>query len=74
VDLGGGFDQVLEVGAGKEVSQVDEFAVIFVFDVHDAKLVGTGTNYLAFDVEGLFGADDGEWNSVLRGIRHGRMG
>jgi len=65
VDLGGRFDQILEVGAGEEVSQVDEFAVVFVFDVDDTEFVGTGTDYLAFDVEGLFRADDGEWNSVL---------
>ena len=45
---------------------MDEFAVVFVFDVDDTKLVCTGTDYLAFDVEGLFRADDGEWDSVLQ--------
>jgi hypothetical protein len=32
VDLGGSFDQVLQVGAGEEVAEVDEFAVGFVLD------------------------------------------
>jgi hypothetical protein len=65
VDLGGGLDQILQVGAGEEVSQVDEFAVVFVFDVDDTEFVCTGTDYLAFNVERLFRADDGEWDSVL---------
>jgi hypothetical protein len=67
VDLGGGFDQILEVRAGEEVSQMDEFAVVFVFNVDDTEFVCTGADYLTFDVEGLFGANDGEWNSVLQG-------
>lgn len=32
VDLRGGFDEVLEVGAGKEVAEVDEFAVVLVLN------------------------------------------
>lgn len=32
VDLRGGFNEVLEVSAQQEVAEVDEFAVIFVFD------------------------------------------
>jgi hypothetical protein len=32
VDLRRGFDQVLEVSAGEEVAEVDEFAVGFVLD------------------------------------------
>lgn len=32
VDLGGGFDEVLQVRASKEVTEVDKFAVGFVFD------------------------------------------
>ena len=32
VDLCGRLDQVLQVGAGKEVTEVDEFAVVLVLD------------------------------------------
>lgn len=32
MDLRGGFNQVLEVSAGEEVSEVDEFTVIFVLN------------------------------------------
>jgi hypothetical protein len=32
VDLRGGFDEVLQMGAGEEVAEVNEFAVILVLD------------------------------------------
>lgn len=32
MDLRGGFDEVLEVGACEEVAQVDEFAVVLVLN------------------------------------------
>jgi hypothetical protein len=32
VDLRSGFDEVLEMGAGKEVTKVDEFTMILVLD------------------------------------------
>ena len=32
VDLCGRLDQVLQVGAGEEVAEVDEFAVVLVLD------------------------------------------
>lgn len=32
VDLGSGFDEVLEVGASKEVAQIDELAVVLILD------------------------------------------
>lgn len=32
MDLGGGFDQVLEVGAEKEVAEVDEFAMVLILN------------------------------------------
>src|SRR4051812_36550508 len=35
VDLGRGLDQVLKVGAGEEVPEVDEFAVVLILDVDD---------------------------------------
>jgi hypothetical protein len=44
---------------------MDEFAVIFVFDVDDTPLVCAGANHFTVDVKGLFRTDDGEWDSVL---------
>lgn len=32
MDLRGGFNQVLEVSAGEEVSEIDEFTVVFVLN------------------------------------------
>jgi hypothetical protein len=32
VDLGGGLDEILEVGAKEEVAEVDELAVVLVLD------------------------------------------
>jgi hypothetical protein len=32
VDLRSGFDEVLKMGAGKEVTKVDEFAMVLVLD------------------------------------------
>ena len=32
VNLGGGFDKVLQVGAREEVAEVDEFAVVLVLN------------------------------------------
>lgn len=34
VDLRCGLDKILEMGAGKEVTEVDELAVVFIFDCH----------------------------------------
>lgn len=47
MDLAGGLDQVLEVGAGEEVTEVDEFAVPLVFDVDGAPAVLAGGDVAA---------------------------
>jgi hypothetical protein len=47
VDLRCGFDQILEVGAGEEVSEVDEFAVVLVLNVDDTPSVLAATDLLA---------------------------
>lgn len=36
VDLGGGFNEVLEMGACEEVAEVDEFAVVLVLDYNNS--------------------------------------
>jgi len=65
VDLAGGLDQVLQVGLGEEVAEVDELAVVLVFDVDDAPLVLSTTDSAAVDVDSLVAANDGEGNEVL---------
>ena len=65
VDLRGGLDQILKMGAGQEIAQVDEFAVVLVFDVDDAPAVGADGDGAAVDVGGLFGADDGKGDDGL---------
>ena len=49
----------------KEVSKMDEFTVVFVFDVNNAPFVGAGTDQFSVDIESFFGTYDGERNFVL---------
>ena len=65
VDLRCRFDQVLEVGAGEEVAQVDEFAVALVFDVDGAPAVLAAAHDFAVDVDVALRADDGEGDDGL---------
>lgn len=65
VDLRCRLDQILEVGSQKEVSEVDEFAVILVLNVDDTPAVLAAANLLPIDNDGLFGADDGKGNKAL---------
>jgi len=55
MDLRCGFDEILEMGTGEEVSEVDEFAVVFVFDVDYSPAVLTSSDLLASNDDGLFG-------------------
>lgn len=65
VDLAGGLDQVLQVGAGQEVAQVNEFAVVLILDVDHTPAVLTTADLLAVDNNGLLATDDGERNDIL---------
>ena len=65
VDLRCCLDQVLEMGAGEEVSEVDEFAVVLVLDVDDSPSVLTSTDLLAANDDGLLGADNSKRDDVL---------
>jgi hypothetical protein len=65
VDLAGGLDQVLQVGAGQEVAQVDKFTVVFVLDVDDTPAVLAAANLLAVDNNSLLTTDNRERNDVL---------
>ena len=68
VDLGCCFDQVLKVGAGKEVSEVDEFAVVLVFNIDNSPSVLTSTDLLASNDDRLLGSNNSEGDDVLDGI------
>lgn len=69
VNLACRFDQVLEMGAGEEVAQIDELAVGLILAVDDAPLVLSATNGAAIDVDGLLAAYDGERNERLGEVR-----
>jgi len=65
VDLGRRFNEVLEVGASEKISEIDEFAVVFVFYVDYTPAVLAATDFFAANDDGFFGADDGEGDDVL---------
>lgn len=65
VNLASGFHQILQVGAGEEVAQVHELAVVLILDVNHTPAVLTAPNLLAVDNNGLLTADNREWNNVL---------
>ncbi len=54
VNLRSGFDQILQMSAGKEVSKVDEFAVVFVLDIDNSPSVLASTNLLSSNDDWLF--------------------
>lgn len=65
VDLRCCFDQILEVGTGKEVSEVDEFAVVLVLNIDDSPSVLTSPDLLASHDDRLFRSDNSEGDNVL---------
>lgn len=65
VNLAGSFDQVLQVSAGQEVTQVNKFAVALVLDVNHTPTVLASANLLAIDDDSLLTSDNGEGNDFL---------
>ena len=65
VDLRGGLDEVLEVSPGQEVAEVDEFAVLVVFDIDGSPSVLATSHGLAVNGDVALAADDCEWNDGL---------
>lgn len=70
VDLAGGLDQVLQMGPGQEVAQVNKLAVVLILDVDDTPPVLTAANLLAVDDNGLLAANHREGNDVLVSVSH----
>jgi len=60
VDLGGGLDEILQMGAREEVAEVHELAVVLVLDVHDTPAVFAAPDGLAVDDDVGLRADDCE--------------
>lgn len=65
MDLAGGFNEVLEVGAGQKVAEVHKFAVVLVFDVDHAPAVLAAAYLLSVDDNVLLASDDGEGDDIL---------
>jgi hypothetical protein len=65
VDLRCCFDQVLKMGAGKEVSEVNKFAVVLVLDIDNPPAVLTSTDLFTTNYDGLLRSDNGKWDYVL---------
>ena len=65
MDLARGFDEVLEMSADEEIAEIDEFAVVFVFDVDNAPSVLATTDLLAIDDDRFLAANDSKWNHVF---------
>lgn len=66
MDLACGLDQVLQVGARKEVAQVNELAVSLILDVDGAPAVLARGNGLAVECEAVLGADNCKGNDGLQ--------
>lgn len=64
MDLAGGLNQVLEVGTGKEVAEVDKLAVGLVLDVDDTPTVLAAADRLAVNDDRALRADNGERKHV----------
>ena len=71
MDLASGFDKILEVSAGKEVPQVDEFAMILVLDVDHTPTVLATADLLAVDNNSFLATHHGEGDDVLEEVRSG---
>lgn len=66
VDLAGCLNKVLQVRPGQEIAQVDEFAVVFIFDVDHTPAVLAAANLLSANNDGLLATDNSKRDNVLR--------
>lgn len=68
VDLAGGFNKILKVGAGQEVAEVYEFAVVLVFNVDHAPAILSAADLFSVDNNVLLASDDGKWDDILHSV------
>ena len=71
VDLACRFNQVLKVCACEEVTEIDEFAVVFVLNVDHSPAVLAAPDLLAIDDDGFFASNDGKRDDILNSISPG---
>lgn len=65
VDLASGFHQILQMGAGQKVAQINELAVVLVLDIDHTPAVLATAYLLAIDDDGLLTTDNREWDNIL---------
>lgn len=65
MNLTGCLNKVLQMRAGEEIAQVDEFAVILVFDVNHTPAVLAAANLLSANNDGVLATDNSKWDNVL---------
>lgn len=65
MDLRSGLNEILQVGARKEVAQVHEFAVVRVLNVDDTPAGLAAAHGLAVDDDGVLRAHDSERDYAL---------
>lgn len=60
-----GLNEILQMSAQEEVTQVDELAVVLILDVDDTPSVLATTDLLAIDNDVLLGSYNSEGNKAL---------
>ena len=70
--LAGSFDEVLKVSPGEKVAQINELAVVFVFDVDYAPAIQAASNLLSVDNDWLLAANNGKGDHVLTPLAQNR--
>ena len=68
MDLRCRFDQILKMGTGEEVSEVDEFAVVLILNVDDSPSVLASTHLLASNNDRLLRSNNSKGDDVLNTI------
>jgi hypothetical protein len=68
VDLGGGFNEILEVGAEEEITQVDKLAVTFILDIDDTPAVLSAADWLSVNDDVALRSNDSEWDHRADGV------
>lgn len=66
MNLARGLDQILEMSAEEEIAEIDEFAVVLVFNIDDAPAILSTPDLAAIDSHRLLRTNDREWNETLQ--------
>ena len=65
MDLRSRLDEILQVSASEEISEVDEFAVSLIFDIDRSPAVLTTADSLTVHVDVVLATDNGEGDDGL---------